>query len=215
MTGLWSPVVLCVGSTYRHTTVSNAADRLYVKKFSSKLTSENKKVILRECKRHTACRVASTHYAVLDEVPLGPDLEGVPPAQVWMGGTPSGRMGVPPSGPDGGTSSHWWMGYPPVEVWTDTQTVNSTFPHPSDAGGNKEEFTYCFSSVKVQKYFSVLKKVMRHSRFSSIGFGHYRVWCASSRFYVLMTSTKVSLLQALKVFRLMFAFQCLPMTLTR
>ena len=29
------------------------------------------------------------------------------------------------------------MGCPlPVEVWTDKQTENSTFPHPSDAGGN-------------------------------------------------------------------------------
>ena len=30
-----------------------------------------------------------------------------------------------------------WGNPPPVEVWTDTQSENITFPHPSDAGCNK------------------------------------------------------------------------------
>ena len=51
----------------------------------------NKKVLQRERRRHTARRVASTRCAVPVEVPpiLGPDLDGVPPSQVWMGYPPS------------------------------------------------------------------------------------------------------------------------------
>ena len=47
-----------------------------------------------------------------------------------MGPPPqSGGIGVPPISQ---------MGYPtPVEVCTDKQTENSTYPHPSDEGGNK------------------------------------------------------------------------------
>ena len=73
---------------------------------------ENKKVILRESKRHTARRVASTRYAALSN----PDLVGGYPIQTWLGvppsrpgqgGTPSRPgQGVPPTG----------MGYPPPEM---------------------------------------------------------------------------------------------------
>ena len=34
------------------------------------------------------------------------------------------------------------MGYPPIDVWTDTQSENITLPHPSDAGNNNEELPH-------------------------------------------------------------------------
>ena len=67
----------------------------------------NKKVLLRECKRHTARHVASTGYVVPVGVLLSPSWEG------W-GTTPLGRKGYPL--PVGG-----WE-YP------DTKTENITFP---------------------------------------------------------------------------------------
>ena len=82
-------------------------------------TVVNKKVLLPERKRHTARRVASDRYAALSNG--GGYLP--PTIQTWMGYPPNhpDLAGVPP---------------PPTEVWTDKQTENSTFPHPSDAGGN-------------------------------------------------------------------------------
>ena len=91
----------------------------------------NKKVLLRERKRHTDRRVASTPSVVLTgwgyPIP-GPDRgRGVP--YPWMGGYPhlwtggQGWMGVPPV--------QGWMGVPPPpsgpgrgtppRVWTDTK----------------------------------------------------------------------------------------------
>ena len=71
----------------------------------------NKKVLLRECKRHTACRVASTPYVVLTGYPPGrvPPLARVPPSQ----STP--RPGYPPPGypPSQGTTR---LGTPPARV---------------------------------------------------------------------------------------------------
>ena len=79
--------------------------------------------------------------------PHHPDLAGgftpgTPPTTQMAGGYP------PPSRPGWGTPHHPdltgvppppsrldWSTPPPVEVWTDKQTENSTFPHPSDAGG--------------------------------------------------------------------------------
>ena len=68
---------------------------------------------------------------------------GYPPSiQTWLGYPPPSRPGQgtlpPPSRPDWGTppSRPGWDTPPPIEVWTDKQTENSTFPHPSDAGGN-------------------------------------------------------------------------------
>ena len=63
------------------------------------------------------------------------DLAGVPPTiKTWLGYPPTIQTwpGYPPHHPD-------LAGVPPspVKVWTDKQTENSTFPHPSDAGGNK------------------------------------------------------------------------------
>ena len=61
-------------------------------------TCQNKKVLLRERKRHTAHRVASTPYVVLTGYPPG---QGTPPARVppWPGYPPSQgtpRPGYPP-----------------------------------------------------------------------------------------------------------------------
>ena len=73
------------------------------------------------------------------------------PHLVMVGGTPSSHGGgvPPPSRPGPGgvpPTIQPWLGYPPpsrpdrgtpnpVEVWTDKQSENSTFAHPSDAGG--------------------------------------------------------------------------------
>ena len=72
-------------------------------KIISDSCNKNKKVLLRECKRHTACRVASTPYVVLTGYP--PCGQGTPPARVppWPGyppcqGTPLARV-PPPAGP--------------------------------------------------------------------------------------------------------------------
>ena len=71
--------------------------------FSQKL-HENKKVLLRECKRHTARCVARTHCAALSPrrgvYPFSPNGGGIPPP------CPAGR--VPPIG------TRWW--YP--HIWT-------------------------------------------------------------------------------------------------
>ena len=69
------------------------------------LSSQNKKVLLRERKRHTARRlaVASACYAG----------GGVTPSQVQEGGTPSQVWGgYPTPGQKGGTLSQVWGGYP-------------------------------------------------------------------------------------------------------
>ena len=96
----------------------------------------------------------------LGGTPSNPDWgEGTPSSLGWGDSPSSPDQGVPPS-PDLGcgnpplcpdlgwgtphaagwsTPIHTWDGVtpPPVEVWTDKRTENSTFPHPSDAGGNK------------------------------------------------------------------------------
>ena len=76
----------------------------------------NKKVLLRERKRHTTRHVASTHYAGL----VGGGTLGTPPAWIWVGvpGVPPHQMdGVPPTwtwvGGTQGTPNTRWMGYPP------------------------------------------------------------------------------------------------------
>ena len=64
-----------------------ASGRLFINNGNNK----NKKILLRERKRHTARRVASTRYAV----PVGgtPTWEDVPP--IWEGGTPLPGKGAP------------------------------------------------------------------------------------------------------------------------
>ena len=140
------------------------------------VSNTNKKVLLRERKRHTARRVASARYAALSNgwgrgYPSSPGggggtpptiqtwswggvpstiqtWDGVPPTiQTWDGVPPRPGMGYsptqtwdgvpPPPRPGTGYSPpRPGMGYPSVKVWTDKQTENSTFPHPSDTGGN-------------------------------------------------------------------------------
>ena len=66
----------------------------------------NKKVLLRERKRHTARRVVSTPSVVLTGSPPQqgtPPWAGFPPVLTWLGGYPTW---VPP-----------WAGYPPVLTW--------------------------------------------------------------------------------------------------
>ena len=72
------------------------------------LTETNKKVLLRERKRHTARRVANIGYAVpVGGTPIPGQDRGDTPIPGQDGGTPWGRMGVPPCregwgwGPDG------------------------------------------------------------------------------------------------------------------
>ena len=38
---------------------------------------------------------------------------------------------------------------PPPEMWTDKQTENSTFPHPSDAGGNYRKIEIIHVQLRV------------------------------------------------------------------
>ena len=76
-------------------------------------TTNDKKVLLRERKRHTARRVVSTPSVVLPGYPPpgGGTWPRYPPGGTWPG-TPRG--GVPdPGTPPGGT----WPGYPPGGTW--------------------------------------------------------------------------------------------------
>ena len=76
---------------------------------------------------------------------------GTPPPVRTYDGVPRPEMGylpildlrlgypLPPSWPGMGLTSPCWQDGvppPPVDMWTDTQSENITFPHPSDAGGN-------------------------------------------------------------------------------
>ena len=89
------------------------------------------------------------------DLPRG-NLAGVPPPHHQdLAGVPSHHLDlagvIPPT-------ISTWLGYPPppVKVWTDKQTENSTFPHLSDAGGNKEPWNVpsISSSVNQQSYNS-------------------------------------------------------------
>ena len=87
--------------------------------FRFRFDFSNKKVLLRERKRHTACRVVSTPSVVLTPPPSWPGWEGVPylgtpPVLTWPGGYPTWvppRQGTPLAGP--GRVPPWLAGYPP------------------------------------------------------------------------------------------------------
>ena len=104
------------------------------------------------------------HPVLAREYPPSRPGMGYPPVS-WMGYPPHPRdlgwgnppiswMGYPPPGPG--------MGYPPpVEVWTDKQTENSTFPHPLDAGGNYACLTLFFSQRLFRVCMSYVKRYMQ------------------------------------------------------
>ena len=139
----------------------------------------NKKVILHERKKLTACHVASTCCAALvgvppplvltwtggtpsswswmgvppvltlDGVPLSWPGIGVPPHHQEWGGNPLlGRKGYPHPCCDGRGYPHQldWVPFPPKCGHTNT-CESSTFPIPSDAGGN---YCWCRSWYKHQ-----------------------------------------------------------------
>ena len=87
---------------------------------------QNKKVLLHECKRHTANHVASTRSAALSN----PDLvRGGTKSQVHWGGTPSQVRG------EGGTPSQVWGEYPvPGPGGTPSQVRGGTLSRPGPGG---------------------------------------------------------------------------------
>ena len=71
-----------------------------------------------------------------------------PPSAGWAIPPPPGPgMGYPPPSTGWGTSPPgpqiWYPPPPAVEVWTDKQTQNSTFSHPSDVGGKYTNYISC------------------------------------------------------------------------
>ena len=113
----------------------------------------NKKVLLRERKRHTARRVASARYAALSNgwgctpvLPHHPDLAGYPPIP-GMGCLPPSRPGWgthPPQGwgtphhPDlAGVPPHLRDGYPnTIKTWLGySPTPGMGYPHHPDLAG--------------------------------------------------------------------------------
>ena len=96
--------------------------------------NNNKKVLLRERKRHTARCIANTPSGQVPPLPPSPhpwpryppQPRCPPPPQLDLARYPPS----PPAGPG--------QVPPPPPLWTDIQTETITFPHPSDAGGNKD-----------------------------------------------------------------------------
>ena len=91
----------------------------------------DKKVLLRERKRHTARRVASARYAALSNGWVG----GVPPTiQTWPGYPPPLGWGTPPPSRPGRVPPTPGMGYPPPSrpVWgtSPPQTWDEVPPPP-------------------------------------------------------------------------------------
>ena len=133
-------------TSYRRTTMKNSL--LCHQQYLAN-TTLNKKVFLRERKRHTA--VACSKYSLCDEggylpwmgVPIlaGGYLPWMGWPLPWMGGYLPWIgwylpwMGVPTQGMYPPPPPHQLEG-DTNPLWTDTQTENITFPHPSDAGGN-------------------------------------------------------------------------------
>ena len=151
----------------------------------------NKKVLLRERKRHTARRVVSTPSVVLPGSPPpggyltqvppprgGPDPGNPPPGGVPGSGTPRGGPGTPP--PPRCLMAFWEMlqsimgyGYPPpvdrqIDGWTDA-CQNITFPRTTYAGGNNINQTADDSGKIKDKYkFSSHWVESQHSGYPKI-----------------------------------------------
>ena len=109
----------------------------------AKTKRNEKKVLLRErplCSNYTLC-CSSWGYPPYPD--LKPDINGGRVPQSWPGmGYPHPYLGWGSPHPDlgwGYTPIWTWDGDSPppspVEEWTDKQTENNTFPHPSDASG--------------------------------------------------------------------------------
>ena len=122
---------------------------------------QNKKVLLRKCKRHTACHVAALppDLPMGEDTPSSPD-RGVPhpvlmeeyPYPVLMGGTPiqSGLGGVPPSGKV--VYPHWkgW-GIPRQEGWGTSQSGRMGYPLSGPVGGTPSPVSrWCGLTQKVK-----------------------------------------------------------------
>ena len=114
-----------VTSTYR---LGRFTDQSNYEHFGDRKTGINKKVLLRECKRHATHCVASAHYA-------GGGWGGTPsshgggyPIQSWWGGTP------PSHGGDGGTRSSHGGGYP-IQSWCWVPNLVMVGGTPSSHGG--------------------------------------------------------------------------------
>ena len=84
----------------------------------------NKKVLLRECKRHTAHRIASARYATLSNG------WGGYPIQSWWWGVP----GVPPSPSRPGWGYPGYPHHPDLGWGTPTQTWEGVPPPPLRPG---------------------------------------------------------------------------------
>ena len=123
-----------------------------------KMSNNNKKVLLRERKRHTARRVASARYAALmggvprvpphhpdlARVPPTPGMGYLPPSRPVRGTPPHPRPGMgyptPSSRPGWGTPppTQTWDGVPPPPTNVNRQTPVKTVPsrRTTYAGGN-------------------------------------------------------------------------------
>ena len=135
--------------------------------------SENKKVLVRERKRHTARWVASARSAF-----LSPDGGGGTPIQSWLGGgglppsSPDDRgvppsspdMGVPPSSRDGGYAHPITIGGypiqsrppPPPVSWMGVPTLSAGWGYPPPRNFNRQtpvktvpSLVLCTRAVKI------------------------------------------------------------------
>ena len=139
-------------------------------------TENNKKVLLRERKRHTARRISSARYARGGGRGLVRGPGGVP----GVGGGPHPRSGggYPVPGLGGTPLSRPGMGYPPGQTWdgihpppasVDRHTdwcQNITFPRTTYAGGNQLTSPYDRKSDP-QLSEIVLRKALTADNFQS------------------------------------------------
>ena len=113
----------------------------YLANFSRKL-HENKKVLLRERKRHTACCVASTPYVVLTAYPPPPPARVPPPAGPGRVPPLAGPGGVPstqlPHGILGNVAKHCGIRVPPPRCELTNKVKLLPSRRTTYAGGNEE-----------------------------------------------------------------------------
>ena len=107
-----------------------------------------------------------------------PDLTGVSPTiQTWQGYPPPSRPG--------------WGTPPPVKVWTDKQTGNSTFSHPSDAGGNLVfPFFGLLNLSNFLKYWSSFFNKYRYKLCTCVNFEIYT--CAQNLNTPVLITTRIT-----------------------